>query len=304
MLPVFGMYIALLVLVAATLWVAILVNGPAVLDAIDRLASGDRGVRLVAHASYGEQPAQKLRYYVPAAPGHDLPALIFFHGGGWQSGDPDDYGFVARALAPEGFVVVLAGYRLGQEGRYPAMLQDAARAIAQARADVRKFGGDPDRIVLSGHSAGAYNAVQVVLEQRWLAEAGVPQSAIKGVAGLSGPYDFHPFTNDSAKLTFETVGAGPESQPVNHARGDAPAMLLVHGEEDTLVKPRNTRALAAALGTKTAQVETAFYPAMDHNAPLISLAAPWRHRRDVAARIATFARRVTDVSVPVQAERP
>lgn len=304
MLPVLGIFAAVLLLAAAALWVAILVNGPAVLDAVDRSSGGARNVELVESAPYGTQPTQKLRYYAPADTRNRLPVLIFFHGGSWQSGDPDNYGFIARALAPEGFIVVVAGYRLGEEGRYPAMLQDTAAAIAQVRSDVGRFGGDPDRIVLSGHSAGAYNVVQVAVDQRWLHEAGVPQSSIKGVAGLSGPYDFYPFASEATKLMFGTVGAGPESQPINHARSNLAPMLLIHGEDDTLVKPRNTHALAAAISEAGARVETQFYPEMDHNKPLISLASPWRDSAGIAVRIAKFAHRVTDVSVPVQAERP
>jgi acetyl esterase/lipase len=304
MLPVLGVLFAVLLLAAIGLWIAIRINGPAVLDAVDRITGGSRDVALVEQTTYGPDPAQKLRIYAPTGGASHRPVLLFIHGGSWQSGNPDDYDFVARALVPDGFVVVLAGYRLGQQGRYPAMLEDTAAAIARTRAEVVRFGGDPDRIVLAGHSAGAYNVVETALDQRWLARVGVPRSAIRGVVGLSGPYDFFPYISDSTRRTFGSVKAGEESQPVNHTRKDAPPMLLVHGEADTLVKPRNTRALAAALTAAGAAAETVFYPDMDHNAPLISLASPWRERRDVARRIAGFAQRVSEVSVPVQAERP
>jgi len=303
-LPVFGGLVAVLVVASAALWVAIQLNGPAVLDMVDRVTGGGREVRLVAKSTYGQDPAQKLRYYSATGAGKALPVIVFLHGGSWQWGDPDDYGFVARALAPEGFVVVLAGYRLGKAGLFPAMLEDAAAAITRIRTDVARHGGDPDRIVLVGHSAGAYNVVQVALDKRWFADARVPVSSIKGVVGLAGPYDFFPFTSEATQLMFERPGAGPDSQPVNHAHRDAPPMLLIHGEEDTLVRPRNTLALAENLSAAGAPVETVFYPGQDHNAPLLSLASPWRNRRDLVKRIAEFARRVTRVSVPVQTERP
>ena len=290
-------------LAAIGLLIAIRVNGAAVLDTVDRVAGSSGEATLVAATSYGSHPQQKLRFY--AAPGaRNLPLLVFVHGGSWRWGDPDDYGFIARALADKGFLVVLAGYRLEDEGRYPAMLEDTAAAVAEALRRAEEFGGDRSRVVLSGHSAGAYNTVQVALEPKWFTEAGVPASSIKGVVGLAGPYDFFPFDSDSTRASFGSVGAGAESQPINHVRADAPPMLLVHGEQDTLVKPRNTRALAKALEEAGAPIETVFYPEMDHNAPLISLANPWRNRRDVAARFAEFARRVTEVSFPVQAERP
>ncbi|MBX7494704.1 alpha/beta hydrolase [Qipengyuania sp. 6B39] len=303
MLQIAGGLLGLVVLVGAGLWLAIRINGAAVLDTVDRVAGGSGEAELLAETSYGPHPQQKLRVFAP--PGEaGLPILVFVHGGSWRWGDPDDYTFVARAMADKGFVVVLAGYRLEDAGRYPAMLEDTAAAVGTMARRGGDFGGDPTRIVLAGHSAGAYNVAQVALETRWLEQAGVAPGVIKGVVGLAGPYDFYPFDSDSTKASFGSVGAGEESQPVNHARAGAPPMLLIHGEQDTLVKPRNTRALAKALSALGAPVETVFYPGMDHNAPLISLASPWRNDRDVVLRFAAFARRVTEVSVPVQAGQP
>ncbi len=294
-------------LAAAVAFAAIRANGPAVLDAIDRLSGGSRDVTLVASASYGPDPSQKLRIYAPqreARQARPLPLLVFVHGGSWRSGDPEDYGFVARAFAPGGFVVVLAGYRLGEAGRYPAMLEDTASAIAETLRLAPRYGGDPDRLVLAGHSAGAYNVVQLVLERRLMEAAGVPAEAVRGVIGLSGPYDFYPFESESTRAAFGAVGAGAGSQPLRHARQDAPPMLLIHGEADTLVKPRNTRALAGALAANGAQAETLFYADFDHNAPLISLASPWRNRRPLSERITRWAQDRVAVSVPVQAASP
>ncbi len=293
--------VAVLAVAGGMLMLAIRNNGPAVLDAIDRLTGGTRGVVLVAKTSYGGHQDQKLRIYAPAAAKQPLPVLVFVHGGSWRWGDPDDYNFVARSLAPEGFLVVLAGYRLGEDGRYPAMLEDTASAIAHAARLAPRYGGDPARMVLAGHSAGAYNVVQTALEEKWLADG---PGRIRGVVGLAGPYDFFPFDSESTIASFGSVEAGAASQPVNHARGDAVPMLLIHGGRDTLVKPRNTRALSRALRAAGAPVETLFYEEFDHNAPLVSLASPWRRSRDVDNALIDFARRVSEVSVPVQAETP
>lgn len=293
--------LVILLLAGAALLLAIRNNGPAVLDAVDRLTGGTRSVTLVAKTGYGAHPDQKLRIYAPSGSSEPLPVFLFVHGGSWRSGDPDDYNFIARSLAPEGFVVVLAGYRLGADGRYPAMLEDTAAALIETARLAPQYGGDPARIVIAGHSAGAYNVVQVALETKWLAGSGVFPS---GVVGLAGPYDFHPFDSDSTRTSFGAVGAGAESQPVNHVRADAPPMLLVHGEADTLVKPRNSRALAAALEQAGAPVRTLFYDNFDHNAPLLSFASPWRQKRSLHDAVVEFAHQVTEVSVPVQTETP
>ena len=286
------------------LLVAIRMNGPAVLDLVDRIAGPASGVEMVQQARYGADPAQKLRVYRQGEAGEAKPVFLFFHGGAWAHGDPDDYGFIARNIAPAGYLVVLGGYRMNEPGRYPAMLQDSASATRWVRDNIARYGGDPDRIVLSGHSAGAYNAVQIALDGRWLEEAGVPETAVGGVVGLSGPYDFYPFDKPRAKAAFESVGAGPESQPVNHVGPDAPPMLLVHGEADTVVRIRNSRALAKALGEAGASVETLYLPGKAHNDPLLALTNPWRRDPLVFDRVVRFLRQSTEVSVPVQAETP
>lgn len=300
-----GIVLALVLALAGALWLAVRHNGPAVVDRIDRLTALSSTVERVHREQWGSDPHQKLLVYRPRkSDAGPLPVLVFVHGGGWHSGDPDDYGFIARNLAAEGFVVVLAGYRLGEAGRYPAMLEDTAHAIGWTHANIARFGGDPAAIVLAGHSAGAYNVVQVALDRRWLESVHVPHEAIRGVVGLAGPYDFYPFDKDSSRFSFGSVGADETSQPVNHARADAPPMLLVHGEDDTVVRPRNTRALAAALNKAGAQAETLFLTGKAHNEPLLGLAHPWRRDPAVFDQVTQFLRRHGEVSVPVQAESP
>lgn len=301
-----GIGIGALVLGGAALQVAIMRNGPAVLGAVDRIAGGAQGAERKSLASTGADPMQKVIVWGPEGEAAGKrPVILFVHGGSWRAGDPEDYSFVGRAFVPEGFVVVLAGYRLVPGGEYPAMIEDTAAAIRWTRDNIARFGGDPGRIVLAGHSAGAYNVAMAALERQWLAEEGVPQDAVAGVVGLAGPYDFYPFDSDSSKAA---LGAAPEpeaTQPVTHARGDAPPFLLVHGEADSLVKIRNSRELARRLEAAGGAARTLVLPGANHNDPLLALAAPWRSRRDVADRIAAFAREVTasrPLSVSVQAE--
>lgn len=294
---------ALVILGALALYIAIARDGPGVLSAIDRVAGGDGGAAKLARLSTGDDEQQRLILWGPQARDPELrPVLVFVHGGSWRSGMPGSYDFLARAFVARGFVVALVGYRLGAEGRYPVMLEDTARAVALAQSAVRDVGGDPDRIVLAGHSAGAYNAAMIALEPRWLETEGVSPDAVRAVVGLAGPYDFYPFDSDSTIAAFGHASDPVATQPIAHVRADAPPMLLIHGSKDTLVKPRNSRALAAALTEAGASAETVFYAEMAHNDPLIALAAPWRGRRDVANRIATFAHEAVTLSVPVQTQ--
>jgi dipeptidyl aminopeptidase/acylaminoacyl peptidase len=124
---------------------------------------------------------------------------------------------------------------------------------------------------------------------------------IKGVVGLSGPYDFFPWTSDSARDAFAHAPDPAATQPISHVRGDAPPMLLISGDADTTVRPRNSRALAVALtdaGMPTAPVILA---GVDHSGTVMKLAAPFSRDRRVLDPVLAFLAAHTAASAPVQA---
>lgn len=313
-LTIFGVIAVLGVASGIYLAMTLSRNGPALLTAIDRVAGGNGGASELEVASTGSHPAQKLHVWGnEEASGEKRPVLVFVHGGGWRSGDPGTYGYFGHAFVPKGFVVVLAGYRLGEDGIYPGMLEDTASAIAWTKANIARHGGDPERIVLAGHSAGAYNVVQVALEDRWLAAHGASPADISGVIGMAGPYDFAPFKRDSTIAAFGHVDDAAATQPVNHVSADAPQMLLINGEKDELVGARNARLLARKLKAAGGQALTIIPEEMDHNGPIVNLAAPWRGNSEFFDLVSGFAIAVTseagdvattrdDLSVPVQDE--
>ena len=296
-----GGFLALLAIAALALWIALRDNSVRVLDRVDRVTGGSRDVALVEQASLGPDPLSKIALYRHSEAAEPLPVVLFVHGGSWVWGSPDDYGFVARSIAPQGYLVALSGYRLGEAGKFPAMLEDTAAAVRWLRDNAARHGGDPERIWLVGHSAGAYNVVQVALEKRWLNEAGVPQDAIAGVIGLSGPYDFLPLDSDATKLVFGSAEDLPATQPINHVRGDAPPLYLLTGEQDTTVRPRNTRVLGKAVAEAGGAVVTRFYPTLNHSHPVIHLATPWRGRNPAFGDdILAILSGEIEASVPVQ----
>lgn len=295
-----GAFALIVILGAVALQVAIARNGPATLDTVDRLTGGTRDVARLAKLSTGDHPSQKVILWGPedrAPDAQPRPILLFAHGGSWRSGDPEDYGFVARAFVPQGFIVALAGYRLVKDdaphGVYPAMLKDTAAAILATRKAAAQYGGDPDRIVVMGHSAGAYNVVMAALERVWLDERGGEADALRGVIGLSGPYDFYPFARGSTISAFGSAADPEATQTFNHVRADTAPMLLIHGAKDTLVRPRNSRELAQLIETAGGAATLKIYPDMTHNDPLISFASPWRSRRDVVETVSAFAKKAT-----------
>jgi len=234
-------------------------------------------------------PRQKLDIYRPDGAG-PAPVVVFFYGGAWNSGSKAMYPFVAATLARQGNVVVVPDYRLYPEVRFPAFLDDCAKSVAWTLSHVREIGGDPERVFLMGHSAGAYNAVMLGVDPAYLAAAGTSRAKIAGVIGLAGPYDFLPMTGEDVKAVFTTVGDGPESQPITYVDGKAPPMLLLAGSADTTVLPRNTLSLAAKVRAKGGQVDDRIFPGVAHIGLVIAVAPLFQGKAPVLPSVEAFIR--------------
>jgi acetyl esterase/lipase len=223
--------------------------------------------RLATDIRFGPDPKHKLDLYAPRRPGGRLPLLVFVHGGGWDSGDRREYGFAGRALAALGFLVAIADYRVFPEVVFPAFVEDLGHAATWLQVHAGDYGGDPQRLFLMGHSAGAYNAVIFALQPARFGGASVA-GRIEAVVGLSGPYDFYPF---DVKQSIDAFGTYPEpltTQPVNLVTPAAPPMLLAHGVRDTTVGDYHTVRLAAKLREAGVPVVERHYPRLMH-APVI-----------------------------------
>jgi acetyl esterase/lipase len=258
------------------------------LNGVNAITPGDGAVDRVGHdIAFGDGDRQQLDVYAPKA-AKDLPVVVFYYGGSWMSGSRSDYGFAARAIAARGFVVVVPDYRLVPQVRYPAFVEDGAAAIAWTARHVRDFGGDPARIGVTGHSAGAYIALMLALDPEWLAKAGAP-GAIKAAVGLAGPYDFYPFDpGGAADAAFGSFPDPRATQPIAHVRADAPPVLLLQGDADETVKPRNATALAAALSAQGAPAEARLYPGVGHIGILLGLSKTFRGKSPALADLAGF----------------
>jgi acetyl esterase/lipase len=175
------------------------------------------------------------------------PVIVFFYGGGWQSGRKGLYRYVAKALARRGYVAVVPDYRIYPEVRYPEFIEDGALAVRWVKDNVSRFGGNPEKIFLKGHSAGAHIAAMLAIDSRWLRKVGLtPGRDIAGLIGMAGPYDYMPLRNDTLKTIFGGADR-PDTQPIFHVSPGAPPALLMTGSNDRLVEPGNSIRLAARL---------------------------------------------------------
>ncbi|MCR4523049.1 alpha/beta hydrolase [Bosea sp. 47.2.35] len=221
------------------------------------------GARDVA---YGAHPRQRMDIYVPQGGGGTLKPVVFFiYGGSWANGAKESYSFVGDALSARGFVTVIADYRLVPEVRFPVFIEDGALALRFVRDNIARFGGAPRDLHLMGHSAGAYNAMMLTLDKRYLAAVGMRSGDIRATIGLSGPYDFLPFDIDVTKEAFGNARDPARTQPINFARSDAPPIFLATGSDDTTVLPRNSERLALALSKAGSRsVSLKIYPGLGH----------------------------------------
>ena len=145
------------------------------------------------------------------------PIAIFFYGGSWRSGSRCDYAFVGEALARSGIVTVIPDYRQYPQGHFPDFEFDAAHAVRWVRDHAAEIGGDPQRIFLVGHSAGAHIAALLATDQSYLASVAIKPRELAGVIGVSGPYDFLPLTDPALGEVFGAEEDWPAAQPGNFA---------------------------------------------------------------------------------------
>jgi acetyl esterase/lipase len=250
--------------------------------------------RQAAALQYGQDPRQMLDVYSPEdAAKH--PVVIFFYGGSWTAGERSDYRFVGAALAARGFVAVLPDYRLYPAVKFPRFVEDGAKAVAWVQIHASEFGGDPDRLVLMGHSAGAHMAAFLALNDTYLAKAGVRPGSIVGLVGLSGPYALDS-NSDTLRATFGKPYTPADWQPVQFASDRSPPTLLLHGLADTVVHPAHAEKLRDALMAHKVHVETHLYPDRDHTDTIASFSLAKRRRTSSLDETIKFLRSVTSQS--------
>ncbi|MGI9292489.1 MAG: alpha/beta hydrolase [Pseudomonadales bacterium] len=241
--------------------------------------------------TYGPGERQTLDVYRPAGEkGQSVATVIFFYGGCWgycTNFNKEDYAFVAEALVGQGYVVVVADYRLYPDVGFTEIVTDAAQVVEWAHHHIDDYGGN-GRLVLMGHSAGAHLAAMLTLNERYLSVDTYRQ--LHGFVGLAGPYDFLPFTKAYQRHLFAPESEYPDSQPINFVDGDEPSLLLLYGLSDSNVKPRNHRNLAAKVRQLSGRVEVREYHGVDHSGLLAALSKPLRQRSTVSADIFRFLR--------------
>ncbi|MEW4564298.1 alpha/beta hydrolase [Bremerella sp. JC770] len=163
--------------------------------------------------------------FTPAKKG--FATVVWFHGGGLEGGDKK----IPDYLMHNGYAVVSANYRHSPHVKAPVYLEDAAAAVAWTFANIEKYGGDPDKIFVSGHSAGGYLTSMLVLDKRWLKPHGIDPNDLAGAIPHSGQTLTH-FTIRKERGLGRETGVADDLAPLHHVRQDTPPLLLTTGDRD------------------------------------------------------------------------
>lgn len=245
-----------------------------------------------ADVAYGDGPMEKLDLFTPSRlapqpiPKAGAPVMVFIHGGYWRSLDKSEHAFIAPAFINQGACVLIPNYALCPSVTIPDITLQMVKALAWVYRNAKKFGGDPNRIHVVGHSAGGHLAA-MLLDCLWPAYAkDLPADLVKGAMSISGLYDLEPvmhtpFLKDTLQLTPEQVRlASPALLPAPR-RG---VLYTVVGGDESAEFIRHNQLIQQAWGKKVVPVcET--IPGKNHFSVLEDLTAPWTHLHQLASRL-------------------
>ncbi|MDE0855243.1 MAG: alpha/beta hydrolase [Nevskia sp.] len=263
--------------------------------------ASDSGYTLSQNVVYDDSTGLKLDVYAPEGAAN-APVVVFFFGGRWSSGDKQDFKFVGQAMAARGFVAVIPNYRLYPQVHYPDFVYDSARAVVWTHQHIASYGGGASRIVVMGHSSGAYNAAMLALDPEFLLHAGGNRNWVRGMIGLAGPYDFLPLTDPDLRELLGPPESYDRTQPVFHVDGNNPPLLLMHGGKDETIDIKNTQSLFDRIKRAGGTADMEIYPGLDHSRILDVVGARLQGNATVMDKVDAFVRRVTVGNAPATAQ--
>lgn len=254
-------------------------------------SKADDRIVAITDLAYGAGARQKLDVYYPRQ-AQRAPVMLFWYGGSWRQGDKDYYKFVGTSLAQRGFVAILPDYRLAPDHPFPAFVEDAASAVRWAHDHASDYGGDPERIYVSGHSAGGHNALMLALDPQYLHAVGLGPSSIAGVVSLAGPTGLENLRGDGLRGVFPPAVPDRAFSPIAlapHTAANAPRILLMTGLDDDVVYASSVAKLADAIRAGGGTVTVKAYPSIGHIGLLLGFADAFEENSGAVDDMARFA---------------
>jgi arylformamidase len=243
-----------------------------------------RSQRCELNVPYGTAPGEQLDVFPGAA--HGAPVLVFIHGGYWRSLDKADHSFIAPAFKRLGACVVIPNYALCPAVTIPQITMQMVQALAWTHRYIARYGGDPARITLVGHSAGGHLAAMLLACDWQHFAPDLPADVVKHALSISGIFDLlplcsTPFLKDSLQLTqAHAMQASPALLP----RPPGRVLYAVAGGDESAEFLRQNPLIRSAWGKQTVPVCEAL-PSLNHFSVLDALAQPQHRLHKLALKL-------------------
>ena len=253
--------------------------GLSALNATSRIESGHSVVKNLA---YGTEQWQKLDVHIPAElddhpesqgqvqDSAAKPVIVFLYGGGWTSGSKGKYYFAASAFTDKGYVVVVPDYVKYPTGKFPDFIYDGAKSLAWTKQNIAQHGGDPNKVFVVGHSAGAHLGALLMADERYLQASQLQPRDVLAFAGMAGPYNFTPERKPYTKI-FGPKENFAKMKVLNFIDGKEPPMILLHGTDDKTVGILNKDSLVEKIQQSGGEYSNVSYDGVSHVGILLSL---------------------------------
>ena len=203
------------------------------------------------------------------------PVIIFAHGGSWRWGQKDYHRSIGKQLARCGILFITIDYRLFPEVTFPSFPKDVALSVKWARRNVKEFGGDPNKIFLMGHSAGAHSVSLVGLDPQYLKLMGGGLDWVKGVIPIACPFQFDPTQEFLYRNLFPSEYNEDTTMPMGiKLKGEIPPFFIMHGFFDPIIRHEIAYDFAEKINNSGGDAEVKIYNSHGH-ASLIRRTTSW-----------------------------